>query len=246
MLANSSLTTFPSYTPKNQKACYYAACVLPSRLGLITRGPNGEIIQQGGWKLLEGVVCWVDVAYKNLGGRTVPTIDNYELMEYGAHTQPARPLPVAGAEVKPVVEEYKKLTPPLPATCKSCPWYELNPRTRDPALGAWCYRRMEPLAAGSPACEEFRRGEVPHRPNYKRVPTAPATTPPDSPESAFTCTDCHHFQPNNGRNPRQGWGRCFTRNKGRFGCAMACEAAQTDDGVGPDKPSDREISYLGG
>ena len=167
--------------PKESKGMLLRRLRIAKRLGLITRGPNGEIIQQGGWKLLEGVVCWVDVAYKNLGGRTVPTIDNYELMEYGAHTQPAPPLPVAGAEVKPVVEESQEPTPPPPpATCESCPWYELNPWTHDPALGAWCHRRMEPLATGSPACEEFRRGEVPSRQPYEHVPAVPAVTSPAS------------------------------------------------------------------
>ena len=168
-------------------------------------------------------------------------------MEYGAHTQPAHPLPVAGAEVKPVVKEHHEpAPPPTSATCESCPWYELNPWTRDPALGAWCHRRMEPLVTGGPACEEFRRGEVPSRQPYKYVPAVPAAGAPASSEHTTTCCECHHFEANRGPNPRQGWGRCLKRNKGRFGCARACEAAQTDDGVGPDKLSDREISYLGG
>ena len=65
--------------PKESKGMLLRRLRIAKRLGLITRGPNGEIIQQGGWKLLEGVLCRVDLAYKNLGGRTVPTIDNYEL-----------------------------------------------------------------------------------------------------------------------------------------------------------------------
>ena len=30
---------------------------------------------------------------------------------------------------------------------------------------------------------------------------------------------------NQGPNPLQGWGKCLKRNKGRYGCATACEAA---------------------
>jgi hypothetical protein len=206
--------------PQESKGMCQRRVRIAYRLGLIPRGTEGTF--QINWKPLEGVVCWVDLAYKNFSGRMVHMVDNYELVEYGAHTQPAPPLPVAGAEVKPVVEEYHELTPPLPATCKSCPWYELNPWTRDPALGAWCHRRMEPLATGGPACEEFRRGEVPPRQPYEQVPAVPSTTPPGSPETPFICADCPHFQPNNGRNPRQGWGRCRKRGRGRLGVATAC------------------------
>jgi len=47
------------------------------RLGLIPWGIKETV--QVNWKLLEGVTCWVDVAYKTLGGRKVLTVDNYEL-----------------------------------------------------------------------------------------------------------------------------------------------------------------------
>ncbi len=79
------------------------------RLGLIPRGTEGTI--QVNWKLLEGVVCWVDVAYKTLGGRKVLTIDNYELMKHGARTQSTPPLHLAGAEVEPVVDEHLLMNP---------------------------------------------------------------------------------------------------------------------------------------
>jgi hypothetical protein len=42
-------------------------------------------------------------------------------------------------------------------------------------------------------------------------------------ERIITCADCPHFEANQGPNPREGWGRCLKRNKGRFGCATACE-----------------------
>jgi DNA primase len=97
--------------------------------------------------------------------------------------------------------------------------------------------------AEEPVIEEHHETAPPSTP--VTLSAVPATTSPDSPESSFICAECPHFQPNNGQNPRQGWGRCLKRNKGRFGCAAACEAAQTDDGVGPNKLSDREIRYLG-
>lgn len=53
---------------------------------------------------------------------------------------------------------------------------------------------------------------------------------PPPQERILTCADCHNFEPNHGPNPRQGWGRCAKRGKGRHGCAMACAAALTDDG----------------
>ena len=65
--------------PKESRGMLLRRLRIAKRLGLITRGPNGEIIQQGGWKLLEGTICWVDVAYKTLGGRKIPMVDNYKL-----------------------------------------------------------------------------------------------------------------------------------------------------------------------
>jgi hypothetical protein len=42
-------------------------------------------------------------------------------------------------------------------------------------------------------------------------------------ERILTCADCPYFEANHGPNPRQGWGKCLKRNKGRYGCATACE-----------------------
>ena len=54
----------------------------------------------------------------------------------------------------------------------------------------------------------------------------PGEAPQSGPrEHVLTCADCPHFEANQGPNPREGWGRCLKRNKGRFGCATACEAA---------------------
>jgi len=47
------------------------------RLGLIPWGAQGEV--KVNWKLLEEKICGVNVAYKNLGGHKVLTVDNYEL-----------------------------------------------------------------------------------------------------------------------------------------------------------------------
>jgi hypothetical protein len=52
----------------------------------------------------------------------------------------------------------------------------------------------------------------------------PKVTPSDH---ILTCFVCPHFQPNNGPNPRQAWGHCEKRNKGRYGVATACEAILT-------------------
>lgn len=35
----------------------------------------------------------------------------------------------------------------------------------------------------------------------------------------MTCADCPHFEPYPGPNPRQAWGKCLKKGKGRFGCA---------------------------
>jgi hypothetical protein len=110
-------------------------------------------------------------------------------------------------------------------SCAKCPWYQSNPWTHYPELGAWCHYRMEHLVVGGAACEEFCRGEVPSRQPFKQVPASRPVTSPADPNDTTTCYECHHFEANRGPNPRQGWGRCLTRKKGRFGCATACEAA---------------------
>jgi hypothetical protein len=51
------------------------------------------------------------------------------------------------------------------------------------------------------------------------------------PERVLTCADCPRFSASLGPNPRQAWGRCLKRGRGRYGCATACEAALTDDVV---------------
>ncbi len=134
----------------------------------------------------------------------------------------AAPTKIAGAEEELVVKEHREPAPPSPpATCESCPWHTMNPWTHDPALGAWCHRRMEPLATGNPACEEFRRGEVPPRQPYEQGPAVPSVTSP-APQEHVTCADCPHFEAYPGPNPRQAWGKSRKRGRGRFGCATAC------------------------
>lgn len=63
--------------PKESKGMCQRRVRIAYRLGLISRGTDLTIPIN--WKLLEGVVCWVDVAYKSLGGRMVPMVDNYKL-----------------------------------------------------------------------------------------------------------------------------------------------------------------------
>ena len=78
-----------------------------------------------------------------------------------------------------------------PLTCESCSWYELNPWTRDPALGAWCHFRMEHLVVGSAACEEFSRGEMSPRQPPKQAPAVPATVSPASLEPSLSGASAH-------------------------------------------------------
>jgi hypothetical protein len=51
---------------------------------------------------------------------------------------------------------------------------------------------------------------------------------PAAPERTLTCFDCPHFEIYPGPNPSQAWGKCLKKNKGRYGCATACEAALSD------------------
>jgi hypothetical protein len=141
------------------------------------------------------------------------------------HTPPAKP-----AKLHPVEPPQASPEAP-PATCELCLWFELNPWTSGPALGAWCHYRMEHLVVGSGACGEFRRGEVPPMQPHKKVPAVPATMSKVPQERILTCEDCHNFEPNNGPNPLQGWGKCLKRNQGRYGCATACEEVFTREEV---------------
>jgi hypothetical protein len=104
------------------------------------------------------------------------------------------------AKLQPV--EAPQTSPPAGIlTCVACPWYELNPWTHDPALGAWCLYRMEGLVLGSPVCEEFNRGEVPTRQNYEPATQVQLSVSPASQEGVLTCADCPHFEPNRGPTP---------------------------------------------
>ena len=71
--------------PKESNGMNLRRMRIAYRLGLIPRGTEGTI--QINWKNLEGVVCWVDMAYKTLGGRIVPMVDNYELQRTGSPNQ---------------------------------------------------------------------------------------------------------------------------------------------------------------
>jgi hypothetical protein len=112
-------------------------------------------------------------------------------------------------------------------TCAGCPWHQLNPWSRDPAQGAWCHYRMEGLVVGSPVCDEFQHGAVPPRQNHEPVPQVQPSKSPATQVGVLTCADCSYFETNHGPNPRQGWGKCLKRGRGRYGCAAACEAALT-------------------
>ena len=51
-------------------------------------------------------------------------------------------------------------------------------------------------------------------------------------ERLLTCADCPHFSASPGPNPREAFGRCLKRKRGRFGCATPCDAALTGNAVG--------------
>lgn len=63
--------------PEESKDMQLRRVRIAHRLGLIIWGTKETLHLN--WKLLEGVICSVDVAYKSLGGRKVLTVDNYQI-----------------------------------------------------------------------------------------------------------------------------------------------------------------------
>jgi len=120
---------------------------------------------------------WPSIRGKDTGemwaaGVNIRTWVEAGLMEYDVDTQPEPHLDLA--EEEHVIEEHRKPAPPFPlATCETCHWYASNPWSHAPDFGAWCHRQMEPLAAGSPVCEEFNREAVPTKSTTKTAPQAP-------------------------------------------------------------------------
>jgi hypothetical protein len=88
------------------------------------------------------------------------------------HEGPGEPDP---AQVRPLLEVMKvyksevlnylvqkpQLPPERILTCSECPWHQTNPWTHYPDLPAWCDWHFDHLAADSPACIGYRRGDVP-------------------------------------------------------------------------------------
>jgi hypothetical protein len=73
---------------------------------------------------------------------------------------------------------------------------------------------------------EFQFEDYPPAKPAKVAYLHPVEAPQAGPqEHVLTCADCPHFEANYGPNPLQGWGKCLKRNKGRYGCATACEKA---------------------
>lgn len=128
--------------------------------------------------------------------------------------------------------------------CSECPWCQENPWAHYPEFPLWCSWHFDYLEADSQQCIEWRKGEIPH-PDRMRSPRGDFTLGNDEgranakgnlPHQQVVCSQCHHFKPNDGPNPRQGWGRCEKRRRGRFGVATACEAILTSaDGPGKAK-----------
>jgi hypothetical protein len=163
----------------------------------------GAIASWGWWKKhYRQAYRWPPAAGKDPGdmlaaGVNIRTWVEFGLTEYQDITaHPERPLHLARAEEELAVEEHHEPAPPSPsATCESCPWYTLNPWTRDPALGAWCHYRMDHLMVGSPTCEEFRRGEVPPRQNNERAPQVQPSMSPASQEACSPATNATASRP---------------------------------------------------
>lgn len=112
-----------------------------------------------------------------------------------------------------------------PLTCSACHWHEPNPWSHNPDLTAWCQCRMEPITPDSPTCEDFHRSQVLTKQNHQILQSQ------ERPEGILTCADCPHFVAYPTSNSGRAWGRCSRRKKGRYGCAMACEAGLTDEGL---------------
>ena len=66
-----------------------------------------------------------------------------------------------------------------------------------------------------------RFGFTSQAPSHTPTPESPQTSPR---ERLLTCGDCPLHE-HDTVNPSEGWGKCLKLNKGRYGCATACEAA---------------------
>ncbi len=118
--------------------------------------------------------------------------------------------------------------------CYECPWCQQNPWSHYPEFPLWCSWHFDHIRGDSQQCRGWREGKIPHP---ERMGTnRSGDLPPAQGEIRIdaTCFQCHHFKPNDGLNPRQGWGRCEKRRQGRFGVATACEAILTPTD-GPEK-----------
>jgi hypothetical protein len=113
----------------------------------------------------------------------------------------------------------------LPLTCSACHRHELNPWSHNPEFTAWCHCHMEPITPDSSTCGDFLQSQVAIKRNHQIIWSHQRS------EGILTCADCYNFEPNNGPNPRQGWGKCLKRNQGRYGCATACEEVFTQGEV---------------
>jgi len=125
--------------------------------------------------------------------------------------------------------------------CVECPWCQDNPWTHYPEFPRWCSWHFDYLAADSQQCLGWRKREIP-QPDLRKTPWSHdftlanneggGSTKGNTPQEQVTCFQCRQFKPNDGPNPRQEWGWCLKRGRGRYGCATACEAAVTDNVAG--------------
>jgi hypothetical protein len=109
--------------------------------------------------------------------------------------------------------------------CAECPWCCSNPWTHYPELPSWCSWHFDYLEADNQQCTGWRKGEI-LPPDLLRNPRSYDLPQVEVMARGETCFQCQSFAPNGGPNPRQGWGRCQERNRGRYGLAITCERYQ--------------------
>jgi hypothetical protein len=64
--------------PEESKGMLNRRIRIACRLGLIEWGARGTV--RVDWREVRGKICYVDLAYKDLGGRKILVVDNYELL----------------------------------------------------------------------------------------------------------------------------------------------------------------------
>jgi hypothetical protein len=103
---------------------------------------------------LKTLVLCQDCAHAQVGlGWAICQVDPWDGIR-GQVPSFQHPCPNFMARTKPLPPPEKILF------CRDCPWYQLNPWTHYPELGAWCHYHMDHLLIDNPQCIGYRGGEV--------------------------------------------------------------------------------------